>query len=1126
MKKNSIAIIALALSTVLGVGARENRRDYVRPLAGTDGYGNVYPGAQVPFGGIQISPDTDNDFYDAASGYKYSHKTIMGFSLNHLSGTGIPDLGDFLFMPGTGEIRLEPGTHENPDSGYRSRYSHEKEWCSPDYYAVELSDYQVKAEMTSAQRSGMFRFTYPKADEAFILIDMQHTLWWQCVWSDLRVEDEHTVTGYKLVKGWGPERHVYLRAEFSEPIRDFGIMQNGRKVQYDTDRFRSAMEAWGTGLKFWMKFATEQNHEVTVKVAISSVDPAGAEGNMKEIDGLTFDQIKERGEKEWEKQLSIFDVTGTDEEKETFYTSAYRCFLSPFLFHDADGRFRELDKSIGHTHDFTNYTTFSLWDTYRAYHPLLNLIRQDMSSDIANSMLAHYDKSVERMLPIWSFYGNETWCMIGYHAVSVLADMIVKQVPGFDYERAFEAMKTTATNKNYDCISEYTSLGYVPFDKESESVSKTLEYAYDDYCIAQAAKALGKEDDYKFFIERSLSYRNLIDPHTGFMRGKDSEGNWRTPFAPVTYQGPGSVHGWGDITEGFTLQYSWYVPHNVQDHINRVGKKLYKARLDSLFTTELPDDIPGAHDIWGRIGAYWHGNEPCHNVIYLYNYLGQPWECQKRIRQVAKEFYGNKPGSLSGNDDCGQMSAWYIFNAMGFYPTAPSSNVYNIGSPAVKGLEVKLYNGKSIRMTTANWSEDNVYIKKLFVNGKEWDKSYITYADIRNGAELHFIMSPVPDRRRAVSPAAIPPSLPDATGHSMRAENMLQDGDPSSAFIFRQNDNSVILKSPGKPVLTYRIYSSGMKPETDPSGWTLYGSKNGKTWQELDSRSGQIFFSRFQEITCEVNNPGNYSMYRLEFIPQTGRQSCTVGEISLGTTDNETAWKDFVYPEIAFRNHATETKGSRLYHELVQNPDKYISYHARKVAEQLFYSAADTMNTVGRIGYTLSDYDGISAKSGNPEHTSIVYSTRHIENSASESMYRLDYETRGVLFHELVHAYQFEPKGIGTYSTNKEFWACIEGLADAVRANAGYFDINASRRPGGHWLDGYRTTGFFLQWLTTKDPDAIKKFHISVRDLNPWSFDGAMKEIFGPEYGIEALWNEYQEFLTSKQTSEVFHLTF
>lgn len=733
--------------------------EYVRPLVGTDGFGNVYPGSQVPFGGIQISPDTDFDYYDAASGYKYKHTTLLGFSLSHLSGTGIPDLGDFLFMPGTGKIQLTPGTHENPDAGYRSRYSHDQEWVSPNYYGVQLQDYNVKAEMTSGVRSGMFRFTYPQSDSSFILLDLKHTLWQKCKWANIRMLNDSTLTGYKLVKGWGPERHIYFTAVFSKPLTDFGFVQDSIPVLYNTSRFRSTMEAWGEDIKCWIRFKTKANEEVYVKTAISAVSTDGACMNLKELDGLTFDALKTLGEKKWEEELSRFSIEGDPKQKETFYTSVYHSFLHPFIFQDADGQFRGLDKNIEKAEGFTNYTVFSLWDTYRAFHPLLNLVHSDVNADIANSMLAHYDKSVEKMLPIWSFYGNETWCMIGYHAVSVLADMIVKEIPGFDYERAYEAMKTTAMNPHYDCLPEYNQLGWVPYDKEKESVSKTLEYAFDDYCIAQAARKLGKTDDYDYFLNRSLSYQNLIDPETKYMRGRDSKGNWRTPFAPIAYQGPGSVNGWGDITEGFTMQYTWYVPQDVQGYINAMGKKLFEARLDSMFTIELPDDIPGAHDIQGRIGAYWHGNEPCHQIIYLYNYLKQPWKCQKWIRQVSDSFYGNEPGSLSGNDDCGQMSAWYIFNTMGFYPTAPSSNIYNIGSPTLPAVDMRMTNGKHIRVTTENWSPQNVYIRKMYLNGKEYDKSYLTYEDIRNGADIKFVMSRTPNKKRAVSAGSIPPSL-------------------------------------------------------------------------------------------------------------------------------------------------------------------------------------------------------------------------------------------------------------------------------------------------------------------------------------------------------------------------------
>ena len=739
--------------------AKEPLTRYVNPFVGTSGFGNTYPGSQIPFGGIQISPDTDFDYYDAAAGYKYDHTTLLGFSLTHLSGTGIPDLGDFLFMPGTGKIHFTPGTHENPDAGYRSRYSHDREWASPNYYGVELLDYGVKAEMTSGVRSGILQFTYPKSDSAFILIDMNHTLWQSCPWSNVRFENDSTITGYKLVKGWGPERHVYFTAVFSKPFDSYGIMQDTIPVVYNTRRFRSSLEAWGADLRVWMRFSTLPGEVVTVKTAISSVSTAGATKNIQELKGHTFASLKALGEQKWEEQLRLFKAKGTEEQLKTFYTSVYHAFLHPFIFQDIDGMYRGLDKNITRAEGFTNLTVFSLWDTYRALHPLFNLVQRKVNADIVNSMLAHYDRSVEHMLPIWSFYGNETWCMIGYHAVSVIADAIMKDVPGFDYERAYEAMKTTAMNPNYDCLPEYTELGWVPFDKEKESVSKSLEYAYDDYCIAQAAQKLGKMEDYAYFLNRALSYQNLIDPVTKYMRGRDMEGNWRTPFAPIAYSGPGSVHGWGDITEGFTLQYTWYVPHDVQGYINEAGEKLFLNRLDSLFVTQMADDIPGAHDIQGRVGAYWHGNEPCHQIIYLYNYLRQPWKCQEKIRYVMDTFYGSRPESLSGNDDCGQMSAWYIFNAMGFYPTAPSSNIYNIGSPGLAAVEMQLSNGCCVSVTTENWTPENLYVRKMYLNGKEYDKSYITYDDIKNGAEIRFVMSDKPAYNRAVKKTSVPPSL-------------------------------------------------------------------------------------------------------------------------------------------------------------------------------------------------------------------------------------------------------------------------------------------------------------------------------------------------------------------------------
>jgi len=725
--KSKRTVIVVALALVLTVPAwAQNLTGYVNPFVGTAGFGNVYPGAQVPFGGIQISPDTDDYDYDTAAGYKYSRETIMGFSLTHLSGTGIPDLGDFMFAPG-----FEP-----------SAFSHEQEEAHPGYYSVQLGDYGVKAEMTAAARSGILRFTYPACDSSKVVIDLNHTLRWKCVWATIRKVDDYTLVGSKLVNGWNKDRRVYFTARFSEPIRDLTIYKEGEPVVYDTYRFRSSMEAWGTGIKACVRFATTAGQQVSIKVAVSGTGTDGALLNLSEVAGKDFETVRAEAERLWEAELGRYELDPAcpQEARETFYTSVYRTAMHPFLFQDVDGRFRAHDGTVCKAEGFTNYTTFSLWDTYRAFHPLLNLVNRPLQADLANSMLEHYDKSVEHMLPIWSFYGGETWCMIGYHAVSVLADMMVKGVQGFDYERAYQAMKATATNPNYDSLPEYTALGYVPFDKENESVSKTLEYAYDDWCIAQAAKLLGHEEDYEFFLARSGNFKNLIDPETFYMRGRDSSGAWRTPFSDIAYEGPGADNGYGDITEGFTMQYTWTVPHAFEDYMDIAGRKFLLKRLDDMFTVELSDDIPGAHDIWGRIGGYWHGNEPCHHVLYLYNKLGKPRECQKWVRYVADHFYGCEPDSLSGNDDCGQMSAWYIFNCLGFYPLCPGSNEYELGSPCLPGVSVKLSGGGVLNVRTKNWSPSNVYVKAVYLNGVKLKGTTLRYEDICDGAELLFVM--------------------------------------------------------------------------------------------------------------------------------------------------------------------------------------------------------------------------------------------------------------------------------------------------------------------------------------------------------------------------------------------------
>jgi predicted alpha-1,2-mannosidase len=720
--------------------------DYVRPFVGTQGEGNTYPGAVAPFGMIQLSPDTDKELWETASGYEYSDSSIIGFSLTHLNGTGIPDLGDILFMPEVGTPKFIPGSKAYPDSGYRAPYSHDQEVASPGYYLVRLLNSGVVVELTAADRAGIIRLTFPATDSAFVITDLSHVLRWNVVWANVRVEDDSTVTGFHLVNGWAKERYVYFAARYSRPFDDYGIMKDGKPVIYDTYRFRSRSEATGKSLQFWARYKIRGTESILMKVAISAISTANAMRNLEaEIPDWGFDRVRGETRNKWNRELSKIEIDGSPEDKKTFYTSMYHAFLAPNVYEDVTGEYRGLDQNVHRADGFTNYAIFSLWDTYRAAHPLFTLIQAERDADMINAMLAHYDQSVEHLLPVWSLQANETWCMIGYHAVPVIVDAYLNGVKGFDAERAYGAIKTTAMNPNYDNVATYARLGWVPFDRENESVSKTLEYAYDDYCIAQMAKALGRRDDYEYFMKRAGAYRNIFDPTYRLMRGRDWQGRWRTPFNPHVY-----VEG-GDITEGTSWQYTWYVPHDVQGLIELMGgPERFAEKLDSLFIVSA-DASKGVDDIKGRIGEYWHGNEPSHHIIYLYCYAGQPWKTQKLVHEIMETQYGNEPGSLCGNDDCGQMSAWYIFSAMGFYPVCPGSRCYVIGSPTVRRAVMHLSNGKIFTMTAEKLSEKNVYIQSARLNGRQWDRAYIPYDELANGGTIEFAMGPRQNERWGTS---------------------------------------------------------------------------------------------------------------------------------------------------------------------------------------------------------------------------------------------------------------------------------------------------------------------------------------------------------------------------------------
>lgn len=731
---------------------------YVNPIVGTHRMGHTYPGATVPFGAVQLSPDTDTlpyevnatynkDVYKYCAGYQYSDKTIVGFSHTHFSGTGHSDLGDFLVIPTTGKLLLNPGTATTPESGYRSPFSHATEIAQPNYYSVMLDKYNIKAELTTTTRVGIHQYTFPATDSAHIILDMMHGIYNYAdknVWSFLRVENDTLVTGYRQTNGWGRTRTVYFAMAFSKPIASYGYENNSKKQVYrgfwrKFDELHNFPEIAGTQIKAYFNFRTTANEQIKIKFAISPVSTRNAVLNMTtEVPHWSFEKIKQQGQDEWEKELAKTEIQGDTETMKNFYTAIYHTLINPTIYMDVNGEYKGLDQNIHTATGFTNYTTFSLWDTYRALHPLYNLLQPRRNADMVSSMLAHYDQSAHKMLPVWSNSANENWCMIGYHSVSVIADAVVKGTYYADAQKALDACIATANHKNYDGIAHYLQLGYVPEDKNRASVSKTLEYAYDDWCIAQLAQKIGRTDIYNEYMKRANNYQNVYDASTGFMRPRMSDGSFKKDFDVLNTDEAGYI-------EGNAWNYSLYVPHQPAAMIALMGgKKQFAAHLDSLFSMQLPDSyFANTEDISrdGIIGNYVHGNEPAHHVAYLYNYTNEPNKTQERVRMILNKMYHPTPGGLGGNDDCGQMSAWYIFSSLGFYPMAPGSDRYELGSPAIQSAKLNLENGKTLTISTKNQSKKNVYVRSVTLNGTKLNQTYITHNDLMNGGTLVFEMS-------------------------------------------------------------------------------------------------------------------------------------------------------------------------------------------------------------------------------------------------------------------------------------------------------------------------------------------------------------------------------------------------
>ncbi|RAJ10668.1 putative alpha-1,2-mannosidase [Chitinophaga skermanii] len=764
MKKILFSVLCCSTLSAMAQAPSKEVLKYVKPLIGTARMGHTYPGATVPFGSVQLSPETDTipyemngryngDVYKYCAGYQYEDQTIVGFSHTHFSGTGHSDLGDFLIMPTQGKLQLNPGTAANPETGYRSKFSHANEVSEAGYYKVKLDENDIIAELTATNRVGVHQYTFNNAGDAHIILDLMSGIYnykEKNTWTFVRVENDTLITGFRQTNGWARTRTVYFAMVFSKPFKQYGHEKQDRQVYQGFwrkfDQSKNFPEMAGHNIRAYFDFDAKAGEKIKIKFAISPVSTEGAMKNLvAEAPGFDFDQIKEEARASWAKELHKIDVNMVSEDEKTnFYTAMYHSFINPTTYMDVDGQYRGLDMNIHTAKDFTNYTTFSLWDTYRAQHPFLNLVQPTRNADMVKSMLAHFDQSAQKMLPVWSHYANENWCMIGYHAVPVIADAIMKGNAPFNAEKALEACVTTARHRTYDGIGYYMDMGYVPEDKNGSSVSKTLEYAYDDWCIAQVAKKLGKNDIYEEFIKRSQNYKNVWDASIGFMRPRLSDGTFRQKFDPLKTDGQGFI-------EGNAWNYSLYVPHYPAEMIEMMGgKKQFAQHLDSLFTMHLPDEFfAETEDITrdGIIGNYVHGNEPSHHTVYLYNFTTEPWQAQSRVRMILKKMYRPTPDGLGGNDDCGQMSAWYIFSSLGFYPICPGSQEYQLGSPAVKDAKLKLENGKEFVVEAKNQSDANVYVQKVELNGKVLNRRYITHEEIVNGGKLVFYMSAKPNKR-------------------------------------------------------------------------------------------------------------------------------------------------------------------------------------------------------------------------------------------------------------------------------------------------------------------------------------------------------------------------------------------
>lgn len=723
----------------------EDLADHVDPWIGSGGHGHVFVGASVPFGGVQVGPTNFHQGWDWCSGYHYSDSILVGFSHLHLSGTGISDLGDIVLMPYTGALRIGPGSRKDPAAGYASRYSHEREHVHPGRYSVDLLDHDVHVDLTATERVGLHRYRYPDDRPAHLAIDLHfENGGGRALATKIRRLDASTVVGERRSTGWAKDQRIFFALESSKPFAAFRIYQGGREVGDEA--------AEGPGLRAVATYEGSPG-EVLVRVALSPVSEENALANLEaEAGDADFDAVATAAKAAWNDQLGRIRIKADDRTRRIFYTALYHTMIAPALFNDHNRDYRGADKEVYRNADFDNYTIFSLWDTYRAAHPLFTLTQPERVGHFIQTMLAIRDQ--QGKLPVWHLMGNETDTMVGYHAVPVIVDAYFKRLLDADPERAYEAV-TNSAMRDERGLDSIKKIGYIPADQEGESVAKAMEYAIDDWCIAQMAEAMGKREDHAYFANRAKAYREYFDPKTRFMRGKLSDGSWREPFDPVA-----SSHRRDDYCEGNGWQYLWLVPHDPEGLIDLLGGDApFCEKLDQLFSLESVKSEGASADISGLIGQYAHGNEPGHHTTYLYAFAGQQWKTARLVRQILTTLYSDQPDGLSGNEDCGQMSAWYAFSAMGIYPVNPVAGVYVFGSPLVDEATIALPQGKSFTIVARNNSPQNLYIQSAELNGKPHAKSFITHADIVAGGTLTLVMGPEPNKAFGTAPENRPQSV-------------------------------------------------------------------------------------------------------------------------------------------------------------------------------------------------------------------------------------------------------------------------------------------------------------------------------------------------------------------------------